>query len=62
MAAFLAQAGVVADLIGGQAGSFGQLPGQLEQVGSGIVVQRGEFVLADHGGEPCAGLDRQLIK
>lgn len=62
VAAFLAGAGMVAGLVGGQAGSGGQLPGQGKEVGRLVVVERGELAFADERGEAGAGLDGELVE
>ena len=62
VAAFLPGCGVVADLVGGQAGGRGHRAGQREEIGGIIIIERLEHALADIGGKPGRGLDGELVE
>ena len=62
VAALLAGAGVVADLVGGKACCAGALAGEREEIARRIVVERGEPALAHEGGKARARLDGELVE
>ena len=59
--ALLARPGVVADLVGRQAGLAQQLLGQLVEGGLVVIVHRRHGAGADQGVKARAGLDRELV-
>src|SRR5581483_6229923 len=62
VAAFAAGAGMVGNLVGGQAGGGESPLGPFEQRGGKVLVGQSQLAARGAGGKGGAGLDRQLIQ